>query len=367
MSTIDDLNKKRRKSKTQEPQREQPIQKKEPMVAPVEMSTSQKLQKMEQEKPDISFTDRVKMASGFTHPSDEEMKKIRRRENAERIISAIGDGVSSIANLYYTTKGAPSIKYNKSMTEATNARLEKLKADREKRREEYEAAYERATRRDADQKERDRNYNIKVLELEERQKRAQREAEERAKRDAETAEYRRKDLELKERANEGRQKNAEDKIELDRQKEANRQNGSGSASKDNIVFSSGDGDDLVIHKNVWKGNMPQIYKRIEAYAKANDPEIYEKIKKTVLGKDPVKSAIEKEVIVKQYWNRVPEAAKMMRNLTKLSPSNPSVYKPQSVTMPKEVAEDDIMPGSSQMPKKESAEPKKLGFSYMKNK
>ena len=41
-------------------------------------------------------------------PSKEELERLQRQDKARRIIGAIGDGISAIANMYYVGKGAPS-------------------------------------------------------------------------------------------------------------------------------------------------------------------------------------------------------------------------------------------------------------------
>lgn len=64
--------------------------------------------------------------------TDEDVKKIRRRQRAEGIISGIADAAQSVANLFYTTQYAPNM-YNadEGMSARAKARFEKEKADRE--------------------------------------------------------------------------------------------------------------------------------------------------------------------------------------------------------------------------------------------
>lgn len=66
-----------------------------------------------------------------------DQKRRERRERSKRIISAVGDGIANIANLYYTSQYAPDAHPGNAMTEATDARLEKLRADRDKRHDTY--------------------------------------------------------------------------------------------------------------------------------------------------------------------------------------------------------------------------------------
>ena len=69
----------------------------------------------------------------------EERKKRERREKSKRIIAAVTDGISALSNLFFTTQYAPNM-YNHekgSMTNAVGKRLDQLKAEREKKRDQY--------------------------------------------------------------------------------------------------------------------------------------------------------------------------------------------------------------------------------------
>ena len=69
----------------------------------------------------------------------EQRKKRERREKSKRIIAAVSDGISALSNLFFTTQYAPNM-YNHekgSMTTAVGKRLDQLKAEREKKRDQY--------------------------------------------------------------------------------------------------------------------------------------------------------------------------------------------------------------------------------------
>ena len=71
--------------------------------------------------------------------SDEERKKRERREKSKKIIAAVSDGIGALSNLFFTSQYAPNM-YNHdkgSQMSATNARIEQLKADREKNADRY--------------------------------------------------------------------------------------------------------------------------------------------------------------------------------------------------------------------------------------
>lgn len=71
--------------------------------------------------------------------SEEERKKRERREKSKKIIAAVTDGIGALSNLFFTSRYAPNM-YNHdkgSQMAATNARIEQLKADREKNADRY--------------------------------------------------------------------------------------------------------------------------------------------------------------------------------------------------------------------------------------
>lgn len=56
-----------------------------------------------------------------------------KRERRNALFAAIGDGVSALSNLYFTTKGAPSASDSKTLSKATDELAEKNKKEREDR------------------------------------------------------------------------------------------------------------------------------------------------------------------------------------------------------------------------------------------
>lgn len=69
----------------------------------------------------------------------EERKKRERREKSKRIIAAVSDGISALGNLYFTSQYAPNMYDHEkgSMTDAVDTRLERLKAERDSKRDQY--------------------------------------------------------------------------------------------------------------------------------------------------------------------------------------------------------------------------------------
>lgn len=70
--------------------------------------------------------------------SDEDKKKQMRRERRKAIVSALGDGLSALSNLYFTTKGAPDQGLKPGMTDAAKKRMDDLRAQWQKQKDKYQ-------------------------------------------------------------------------------------------------------------------------------------------------------------------------------------------------------------------------------------
>lgn len=72
-------------------------------------------------------------------PTKEQLEKERRRRKTDSIIAGITDGVSALANLFFTTKYAPSLSFKpeNSMSAKVKERYDKLKEKHEKDAEDY--------------------------------------------------------------------------------------------------------------------------------------------------------------------------------------------------------------------------------------
>lgn len=85
-------------------------------------------QQPQQQKP-MSYVDMLN--AFYTPETAEEKAKRERKEKWDKTAAAIGDGISALANLYYTTKGAPNSYDGKnSMSERTRQLYDKLDKDR---------------------------------------------------------------------------------------------------------------------------------------------------------------------------------------------------------------------------------------------
>lgn len=93
--------------------------------------------------------------------ADKKEEAMQRKHKREQIINSIADGVSSLANLYFASKGAPSVQQT-SLTEAAQKRYDKLAEDRRKKQAEMMDLYTKAFLADQQQENVDRAYNRQV-------------------------------------------------------------------------------------------------------------------------------------------------------------------------------------------------------------
>lgn len=134
-----------------------------------------------------------KLKSKEADYSDEERRKIERKKKRDKLFSAIGDGVSALSSLYFTTQYAPpTYDGNKSSTSRTNARYDKLLGEFDTNKKDYYNSYAKLLALQAAADNRD-NINIRsnyktYLDALWRDKEARRKAEEKDK-DREAKKY----------------------------------------------------------------------------------------------------------------------------------------------------------------------------------
>lgn len=82
------------------------------------------------ERPEVLAYDKI--LSALKPIETEEQRKAReKKERRNALFSAIGDGVSALSNLYFTTKGSPSADQSKTLTKAQQELVDKQRKERE--------------------------------------------------------------------------------------------------------------------------------------------------------------------------------------------------------------------------------------------
>ncbi len=134
---------------------------------------------------------------GATPPTPEQVEEERKRQRNREKIAAIGDAISSIANLYHTTNYAPSAYDPKSSTlGAVRAQGDRAKATQDRDRDAYLQHYMRALQLDNARDDHERNWRYKLEQDRMANERAKAEADRKAKWDEEQIIIKKKDQEL---------------------------------------------------------------------------------------------------------------------------------------------------------------------------
>lgn len=111
------------------------------------------------EKKKLSYVEMFQQMSPYKPPTPEELEKERKKQKREAIFAAIGEGISAMSNLYFTTQYAPNaFDPSKGMAATTKARFDQLKKDREENQRQYMDGFMRAMRWDAEDERDDRNW-----------------------------------------------------------------------------------------------------------------------------------------------------------------------------------------------------------------
>ena len=93
----------------------------------------------------MSYKEMYQALNPYKPPTAEELEAQRKKEKRQKIFAALGDGISAIANLYFTTQGAPNM-YNpaNSQQDVVKDRWDKIKQERDQHMKEYTEALMKA-------------------------------------------------------------------------------------------------------------------------------------------------------------------------------------------------------------------------------
>lgn len=109
------------------------------------VNTEAKETKDGKKKSPMSYADMFAAMEPYKEPTKEQLEKERKKEKRERLFAALGDGISALSNLFFTTQYAPNM-YNP--TETNSERVEnywtKLRDEREANRRRYVDGYLKA-------------------------------------------------------------------------------------------------------------------------------------------------------------------------------------------------------------------------------
>ena len=107
----------------------------------------------------LSYTELYKKLNPYTPPTAEELEKEKKKQKRDQIFAAIGDGISALSNLFFTTQYAPNMYTGKkTMSERTKVRYDKLMKEREGKEKEYYEGLMRARIADEERDDRERKW-----------------------------------------------------------------------------------------------------------------------------------------------------------------------------------------------------------------
>ncbi|MBQ8874688.1 MAG: hypothetical protein IJY60_05200 [Bacteroides sp.] len=268
----------------------------------------------------------------YTPPTPEELEKEKKKQRRDAIFAAIGDGISALSNLYFTTQGAPNMyNGNNTMSERTKIRYDKLMKDREEKNTAYYNGLMKARQADADNAHKERSWKRQLgLDQEARdryneniQHRNEREAiaDERYNKEQEENKRRWQTNfdESKRRADRSYNFNVQqhkDNLEV-RKKQAQATAAKGVRGKQ-LGFADGNGNQVSIYENVWKGSMQQVYDAMLTDLAPTDEKERARWERQMKKLDTPQK---KEDYVKQNWHKSPKASQIMLTLSSIDPAN----------------------------------------------
>lgn len=102
-------------------------------ISPVQaMPEKKKPQPAEPQEPKrMSYEDMFRKLNPYKPPTQEELEKERKKQKREQIFAAIGDGISALSNLFFTTQYAPNMYSGRNTaSQRTRERWDRLAAER---------------------------------------------------------------------------------------------------------------------------------------------------------------------------------------------------------------------------------------------
>lgn len=101
-------------------------------ISPAQAVQPAPTQQVEPQQPKrLSYEEMFRQLNPYKPPTQEELEKERKKQRREQIFAAIGDGISALSNLYFTTQYAPNMYSGRNTaSQRVKDRWDKLAADR---------------------------------------------------------------------------------------------------------------------------------------------------------------------------------------------------------------------------------------------
>lgn len=284
------------------------------------------------------YEDLFRKLNPYIPPTAEELEKEKKKQKRNEVFAKIGDGIMALSNLYFTTQGAPDMYDDKNMmSQAAKVRYDKLIKDRNEKNTAYFNGLMKARQADIEDSNRERSwrrqlgldqdaknkYNESIQHRNEREKVADdRYAAEQLYKRARDQEADRRWQETfdenkrrSDRSHNFQVKQHNDNVSVHR--EQNRATAARGVRGKKLGFSDGEGNQVSIYENVWKGSMQQVYDAMLSDLTPTDE--LEK-RSWERGMKKLDTPSKKEDFVKQNWHKSPKASKIMLTLSSIDPA-----------------------------------------------
>lgn len=293
--------------------------------------TAQNTPSPQTKKPAVSSYDEL-LQQLYPKPDKNQLEKRAKRARSRNIIAALGDGVSTIANLVATSKGAPNMDTGKNtLSSASQVRYDKLLKNYKDNLEKYRQGRLKGLEMDwkkqqADlaQSNADRAYNFEQSKFDYTKARHgieddryTQEQQHRADRERVQDERDARDFNENVRRFEIQQKNAEEDRKIkERQVDNYTRRYNATARGKKLGFSDGGNNTVNIYENVWKASYPAVFEQLVSEGIGSDgfgSAAY-------AGKIMKMTPREKMEFVMQNWYKSETARAMMQELSEKDPA-----------------------------------------------
>ena len=133
------------------------------IVPPLAIPSQQPKPEEPTENPRMSYVEMYQRLNPFQPPTEEELERERKKAKREKIFAAIGDGISALSNLYFTTRYAPNMyNHENAQSAKVERKWQQLQADRDAQMNAYIRNLMAAQQADDDREDKDRNWKRQI-------------------------------------------------------------------------------------------------------------------------------------------------------------------------------------------------------------
>lgn len=133
------------------------------IVPPLAIPSQQPKPEEPTENPRMSYVEMYQRLNPFQPPTEEDLEKERKKAKREKIFAAIGDGISALSNLYFTTRYAPNMyNHENAQSAKVERKWQQLQADRDAQMNAYIRNLMAAQQADDDREDKDRNWKRQI-------------------------------------------------------------------------------------------------------------------------------------------------------------------------------------------------------------